>query len=367
MEIESDESNTERVYTGCIVASMGSREPWAEGRLRVAWLQKDWAQIFHLYRQITGLSQARFGNLIDMAQPHISDVERGKRQIEDADVIARIARGLQVPEELGGAHRAEMAEWNPDPELRDRIARAYTNRRADVRIADWIERVLSEHRRAEDSIGGRELWPVVRAQLDTVTQLLPDTSGDVADRLMILAAEHAHWLSWVADQNQQTGAALAWLDIGAGWAMDAGSPDMEAWILRVRAFYTLGKSDPVRALRLGEAAHRAAANASPATASAAVHQECLAAAALGERDRARRLADRAFELALRVPDEGDRPRWLYWLDPIRARLQHAEAAYVVRDWRAAANELRDALPHLEGYPRDLAFYSAKLQDAESRA
>ncbi|MGI5283556.1 helix-turn-helix domain-containing protein [Nonomuraea polychroma] len=346
---------------------MTGPQPWVEGRLRAAWLRKDWPVIFRTYRNILGISQARLGQLIDMPQPHISAVENGRRRIMDADLIQRIAEGLQVPEELGGVHRPEMSEWSPDPELREMIARAHTTGHADVRIADWIAHVLTEHRRAEDVVGGRELWPVVRSQLDTVTRLLPGTSGTVADRLLILAAEHAHWLSWVAHREGKSGPALAWLDLAHGWAVDAGSADMAAWVTRVRSFYMLQQSDPKRAYRIAKVACQEAIGASPTTASITAHQASLSSAAVGERDEARRLADEAYDLALRTPDEVDRPNWLYWLDPVRARLHKADAAYAVRDWQSAAEGFRTALPELVGYPRDLAFYAARMQDAAKRA
>jgi hypothetical protein len=99
----------------------------------------------------------------------------------------------------------------------------------------------------------------------------------------------------------------------------------------------------------------------------AVHQEAMAAARLGERDRAVRLADEAHGLALRAPDEEERPGWLYWLNAARARLQVADAAYACQRWRDAADGFREALPALAGYPRDHAYYRARMEDAERRA
>uniref|UniRef100_UPI003D70A528 XRE family transcriptional regulator n=1 Tax=Streptomyces sp. bgisy153 TaxID=3413793 RepID=UPI003D70A528 len=214
----------------------------------------------------------------------------------------------------------------------------------------------------------RALWPIVRSQLDTVTQLIPHAAGETADRLMLLAAEHAHWLSWVAWQEQRRGPALAWIDLAHGWAVDGGHGDMASWAQRVRAYYSLAHGDPVRALRTAEAARFVGPRPlSPAAEAVAVHQAAMAAAACAERDRARRLADEAHALAVQAPAEDERPGWLYWLDPVRAQLQHADAAYACRDWATAAAGMRAALPALEGYPRDHAYYRARLEDAERRA
>ncbi|MCI3246275.1 helix-turn-helix transcriptional regulator [Streptomyces spinosisporus] len=348
---------------------MSSRGLWADVALRAAWARADWAAVLYEYRRVAGLTQRQLESLVGLPQPHISAIESRRRTVKTEEVKTRITEGLHVPPELKAAGQSSRyADWDPSGELRDRIAHGHANGRTDLRTADWIGRVLAEHRRAEDEQAGPDLWPVVRAQLDAVTQLIPGTTGAAADRLMLLAAEHAHWLSWVAWQEQRRGAALAWIDLAHGWAVDGGHTDMQSWAQRVRAYYSLNHGDPVRALRTAEAARFAGPRPlSPAAESVAVHQAAMAAAACAERDRARRLADEAHELALRAGDERDRPGWLYWLDQSRARLQLADAAYACRAWADAAAGFREALPALAGFPRDQAYYRARLEDAERRA
>ncbi|MGW1034992.1 helix-turn-helix domain-containing protein [Streptomyces antibioticus] len=348
---------------------MSGRELWADGRLRAAWADRDWPTLIRRYRALAGISQQTFGELVGMTQGYVSRLEHGRVRVTSEDVVARVVRGLRVPVELGGVRVGEDdPEWAPSVDLRERIAHAHRTGTADLRIADLIGGVLAQHRRAEDTVGGRTLWPIVRSQMDTVTRLIPAATGDAADQLMLLAAEHAHWLSWVAWREQQPGPALAWIDLAHGWAIDGGHPDMASWTQRIRAFYSLRSGDPVRAARTAEAARYAGPRGlSPAAEAAAVHQEAMAAAQLGERDRARRLADEAHALALRVPDEDERPGWLYWLSPARAHLQLADTAYVCHAWADAADGFREALPALAGVPRDRAHYEARLADAERRA
>ncbi|MFG2747257.1 XRE family transcriptional regulator, partial [Streptomyces chartreusis] len=158
---------------------------------------------------------------------------------------------------------------------------------------------------------------------------------------------------------------LAWLDTAHGWSVDGGHADMASWVMRVRSYYFLSSGDLRRALRTAEAA-RSTGGTSPAARAVASHQAAMAAAALGERSRAKTLRDEALGLALEVPGEAERPGWLYWLDSARARAQAAEASYACRDWAEAAAGLRDALPGLEAYPRDYAYYAERLADAERR-
>jgi transcriptional regulator with XRE-family HTH domain len=345
---------------------MSSRGLWTDVRLRAAWARGDWSSILREYRRAAGITQVALESLIGIPQPHISAIESGRRQVKTASVRARITEGLQVPAEVIEAGQSETyAEWQPPVELRERIAHGHTTGRTDLRTAEWIGEVLATQRRAEDEIGGRELWPVVRSQLDAVTRLIPGTSGPAADELMLLAAEHAHWLSWVAFQHDRVGPALAWLDIAHGWAVDGAHADMSSWVRRVRAFYLHRSGDPVRALRTADAA-RMVSGLSPAAAAVAAHEASIAAAAVGERDRARRLSDSAMHHAAQAPDERDRPGWLYWLTPARARLQAADAAYACRRWADAAEGISEALPGLDGYPRDRAHYQARLEDAQRR-
>lgn len=342
---------------------MTSRGVWADVRLRAAWARQDWAAILREYRRVAGLSQRGLEAQIGVAQPYIAAIEKGRRRVTSVDLVARLTEGLDVPTELRAVPRAaSLGEWAPPPELRERIAHGHETGRTDLRTADWIGEVLTQQRRAEGEVGGLELWAVVRSQLDAVTRLIPGTAGDTADRLLLLAAEHAHWLSWVAHTEGRTGPALAWLDVALGWAVDSGHPDMASWVCRVRSYYSLTHGDPRRALRTAEGGRTG--RLSPAAASVAAHQEAMAAAALGERDRARRLSEAALRLAEEAPDEADRPGWLYWLDPVRARLQAADAALACRDWATAATGFREALPSLTGFPRDHAHYQARLEAAE---
>ncbi|MCX4661518.1 helix-turn-helix domain-containing protein [Streptomyces uncialis] len=343
---------------------MSGRAPWTSVRLRAAWARQDWSAILIEYRRAAKLTQRDLEPLVGLPQPHIALIESGRRTVKSLKVKQRITEGLAVPDELRDM-TTEPAAWGPVPDLRDRMAHAHRTGRVDLRTANWITTCLAEQRREEDEAGGLDLRPVVLAQLQSVTRLLPDASRDTADRLLLLAAEHAHWLSWVCWENGRPGPALSWLDLAAGWAADGGHSDMVSWVGRMRSYYALTHGDPVRALRTAEQA-RVVPVRSPAAAAVLAHQEAIAAAAVGDRDRARRLADEAQGGAARVPDAEDRPGWLYWLTPTRSDLQAAEVAYVLRDWSDAAALFRSSLPGLAAYPRDHAYYLTQMEEAERR-
>lgn len=318
-------------------------------------------------RESAGVSLTRMARLAHFSKGHLSNVESGRRAATPDVVLAYqevLGDSMQRRQFLvGGA--AAIVGWYPGPELSERLVHASASGRADFNLADRIAAALAQQRRAEDVNGGKDLWPVVRSQLDTITELLQSSSDATADRLLILAAEHAHWLSWVAARDDRRGPALRWLDVANGWATDAGSADMLSWLARVRSMYTLMAGDPARALRTAEVAS-SLPGISAGAASIATHAAALAAAAIGKRDQAERLGDKAHELAQRVPDAGDRPPWLYWLDPVRARLQRADVAYAAGDWSTAADIFEGCLGRLTGMPRDHAYYAARLADARQR-
>lgn len=347
--------------------AMPGQTPWTDGKLRAAWAARDWPIVFTRYRKLTGDTQTALGIKVDLTQGAVSLIEHGQRKVSHDDVITRIAEGLSVPSELLGLSEPGDIAWSPDPELRERVAHAQRSGKTDIRAAEWIATVLREHRKAEDDVGGRDLWAVVASQLDTVTSLLPGSSGATADRLLLLAAEHAHWLSWVAYSEGKRGAALQWLDTAHGWGIDAGSADMRLWVERVRSNYGLRHGEAPRALRTAEMAREATGRVSPASASILAHSAAMAAAAAGDRDKSRRLSDEAYTLALQVPDESQRPAWLYFLDPVRAKLQVGDRAYASRDYATAAAAFREGLGELTGFPKDAAYYALRLEDSRARS
>lgn len=78
-------------------------------------------------------------SLVGMPQSHVSLIENRKRRVTSADVVTRIAEGLQVPDELRGLperRKSVSASWGPDPELSDRITHVHRTGHIDVRSAE---------------------------------------------------------------------------------------------------------------------------------------------------------------------------------------------------------------------------------------
>jgi transcriptional regulator with XRE-family HTH domain len=103
-------------------------------------------------------------------QPSVRLAQRCDEVLSAGGELAALAQGpaaLPVP----GLALPGLA---PDADLYARITRALEDpERADLATVHWLERCLDEHRRIEDTIGGRPLVAVVREQLRVVADLGP--------------------------------------------------------------------------------------------------------------------------------------------------------------------------------------------------
>jgi tetratricopeptide (TPR) repeat protein len=78
--------------------------------MRAALAVRDMGTVVRLFRRWTGASQTAVGALVGMPQPHISELERGSRQIAALDLFERFAEGLGIPRHLLGLASDDMTE-----------------------------------------------------------------------------------------------------------------------------------------------------------------------------------------------------------------------------------------------------------------
>ncbi|MBC9727668.1 helix-turn-helix transcriptional regulator, partial [Streptomyces sp. TRM68367] len=239
-----------------------STNVWSHPQLAAAVADGDWGAVFRTYRKLTGLSQTKLGERVGLAQSDVSDIERGRRRVTSVEVRQRAVDGLGIPSRLrsGGASsvpdRSPVAglvspEAGPDEDLLARVTSVVdASRRVDAPTLDWLDRLLAEHRRAEDHIGSRPLVDVMRQQLRTAVDLYAGAPGPLADRVVRLAAEHAQFLAWMAQDQAQTAAALAWYDRSHEWALEAGDANMAATTLSMKAHMAWSGGRGSRCVRL---------------------------------------------------------------------------------------------------------------------
>lgn len=135
----------------------------------------------------------KVGELVGLAQSDVSVIERGRRQVTSSEVQARIIAGLAAPDRRGppGPHSTAPVPGlllpgpGPDEGLLSRVTSVVDTRtRVDAPTLDWLDRLLAEHRRAEDVMGARPLVDVMRQQLGTVVDLYNNARGPLVDRFV---------------------------------------------------------------------------------------------------------------------------------------------------------------------------------------
>ncbi|CAM5522176.1 hypothetical protein SABIM44S_03549 [Streptomyces abikoensis] len=350
---------------------------WTHPELAAAVASEDWARLLRTYRRLTGISQTKLGERTGLAQPDVSSIECGRRRVTSVEVRQRIMAGLGVPEELrsaertglggtGAVPRLGLAACAPDADLLARVTTVVGGaKRVDTATVDWLARLLAEHRRAEDVVGSRPLVDVMRQQLRTVMDLHAGARGALADRVVLLASEHAQFLAWMAQDQADTTTALAWYDRSHEWALEAGDADMAATTLNMKAHMAWSNGRAARCVRLAEAARWSAPGSSLGVQAMAVQMAARGHALSGGADDTRRLLDEGQDLMFRAAEHPeDQPPWMYFYDETWFRLQRGMAELHLRAWTAAIGHLTDGLAALpDDYRRDKTWYRACLTHA----
>lgn len=333
-------------------------------------------------RERAGLSQAAVGKLVDADRQTVYRWENGLQDfyprhrprlaralaisVEELDRLETAVRnGDDVPPALPVPSLA-LPSLAPDPDLHQRISQAVEEpRRLDSAAVDWLDRCLAEHRRAEDELGSAPMLGVVRAQLSTVTTLALNAKAELGDRLIELAAEYAQFMAWLCNDSGDKTAASGWYDRSHGWAIEAGSPNLAATALSMKAHLAWSLGDPVRTVRLGEAARSYDARLAAGVAGQATQMIARGQAIAGEASQARASLDEAEGLViLAAENPDDEPRWLYFYDETWFMLQRGMVELANRDASRAIELLVRALGQLPAhYRRDRAWYSSLLARA----
>ncbi|GAA0338669.1 helix-turn-helix transcriptional regulator [Streptomyces blastmyceticus] len=343
---------------------------WTHPQLVAAVTSEDWGALLRTYRRLTGMSQMKLGELIGLVQPDVSAIERGRRRVTSMEVRQRIVSGLGVPPELRDEASVVpslgLVGVAPDADLLARVTSAVDGTtRVDTATLDWLDRLLAEHRRAEDVIGSRPLVDIMRGQLRTVMELHASARGAVADRVVRLASEHAQFLAWMAQDQDDTATALAWYDRSHEWALEAGDADMAATTLNMKAHMAWSNGRATRCVRLAEASRWSAPGSSLGVQGMAVQMAARGHALNQEADEARRLLDEGQKLmALAAERPEDQPPWMYFYDETWFTLQRGMAELHLRAWPRAIEQLTTGLTALpDDYRRDKTWYRTCLAHA----
>jgi transcriptional regulator with XRE-family HTH domain len=339
---------------------------WTHPELRAAVAAEDWPVVLKKWRTLTRSNQSKIGALVGLAQSDVSAIENRRRDVTSIEVRQRIIDGLRIPVEL----LVGAGEDLPLPSLvlpgvvadteMDRLLKVRSGLRLDTASLEAMERLLAEHRRAEDTLGSRVMNGVVAAQFESVAGLYDQARGPLADRLVKLLAEHAQFLAWMAQDQDNAPVALGWFDRSYDWALESGYGDMAATTMSMKAHLAWSHGNGRRCIRLGEAA-ASTLGATDATRAMAVQMAGRGHALDGDADAAYRRLDEAQQIITRTADV---PPWLYFYDESWFAAQRGMAELHLKQWHRAVDNLVVGLNGFAStYRRDRAWYGACLARA----
>lgn len=344
---------------------------WVHPELRAAASAEDWSALLKAWRKVTRSSQTTLGAVVGLAQSDISAIENRRREVTSVEVRQRIIEGLGVPAELLGGVEVEMPLPSlvlpgvvADPEA-VRLRRVISSgMRLDTPSLTAMERLLAEHRRAEDTLGSRVMNSVVAAQFEAVAGLYDQARGPLADRLVKIMAEYAQFLAWMAQDQDNAPVALGWFDRSYDWALESGYGDMAATTMSMKAHLAWSQGNGRRCIRLGDAA-ASTAGASEATRAMAVQMIGRGHALEGDGDEAYRRLD---EAQLIIVNATDAPPWLYFYGEFWFAAQRGMADLHLKDWNSAiANLTQGLIGFAPEFRRDRAWYGSCLAHAYAGA
>ncbi|MBR7837369.1 helix-turn-helix domain-containing protein [Actinospica durhamensis] len=276
---------------------------WERPELLAALASSDYGALLRAYRKWTGESQTGVGIACNLAQPDVSAIEAGRRQVTSATVQQRVLDGLGVPAHLRPSAAVVLTVPGGDLDEAQALELAGRVGASDVgsTTLDLLEGAFDDLACAYSTTAPRVLVERLRTHLAYVSRLL-DGRMTLAEhrRLLVIGG----WLSLLAAtvhiDLQSDGAARTRLRTADALAAEARHAEIRAWVLETRAWRAVTEGDHVWAVELAEQAQAIAPEGSSARVQATA-QQGRALARLGDADEVHRVMERVDVLVASRP------------------------------------------------------------------
>jgi transcriptional regulator with XRE-family HTH domain len=265
-------------------------------------------------REAAGHSLAVMAALTHFSKPYLGHIETGRRQ-PTPDVVDRYEQVLGVPigtphDPIRTAHEWLCGDPAPVP------ARPKTGRRLGAEQLRRLESRVVELRHRDDVIGSREMLPVVRAELDSVSRLADESvyTDRLAVRLHTVIAELAQLGGWIAsDAGYYRYAEQIYLT-GTAAADTAADRVIGAQLLSSLAYQITNIGKRKDGLLIAKTAVAGATNATPTVRALLLERLAWAAARCHDPDTCQRALDTVDDTFDRRNPGTTEPNWVYWFN-----------------------------------------------------
>lgn len=303
-------------------------------------------------REAAGLSLSALASRTHYSKSLLGMVETGRREVGPEHITAYSrALGVSVAaltappgDPLRVAH-----EWLvTDP---PGMVHSAAGRRVGTNLAAEMEQRVIDLRRLDDSISGRDSFPVVNKELDGARAVLRDGSysEDVGRRLLVVVGELAQLAGWVAsDAGHFAEAQRIYLD-GHAAAVTAGDRALAGQLLSTLAYQVADVGEPADAVLLARSAVAGATDTTPAGRALLLERVAWANARARDRDGTHRALDAVDDAYDRRTPDIPEPDITYWLDRDEIDVMAGRCFVELGDGASAEPLLSRAI---ERYPAD---------------
>ena len=238
--------------------------------------------------------------------------------------------------------------------------------RLDVSTMEGLAQVLQGQRHLEDTIGPQAVITPVTIQLNTITDILRDTSGLYRKELGRLVAEWTDFAGWLHTAVRKDSDAMALFTRAEDLADDVGEGTTAATAASFQGYLAKLQGRPRKTISASAAA-LAVPGSHPTQHTYDLLQTAQAYADLGDREEAKRFLDKASDLATTA---GDPPSSVYWYTEPFFRLNIGLAQMGIGQYRDAVESLKSGIEGITPDQRDAEWmneYRLALAQANEHA
>lgn len=320
-------------------------------------------------REAAGLSLAAMAARSHFSKAQLGHLETGRRTVTSEHVTA-YSRALGVPvaslygppdDPLRLAH-----EWLvTDAPVRAHLA---SGRRVGSSLAAELERRVVDLRLLDDLIGGCDLLPLVRKELDDAQAVVREgghTAG-IERRLLTVVGELSQLVGWVAGDAGRYGEAQAVYLSGVSAAQAAGDRQLAGQLLSCLSYQIANIGNPADAALLARTALKGVHDATSVVRALLLERVAWAAARARDADEAQRALD-AVDDAYEHRSTDDEPGWVYWLNRAEIDVMAGRCLIELGEPAKAEPLLAGAIAGYDmDHAREVALYRTWLAEGYAR-
>ncbi|WP_433600622.1 helix-turn-helix domain-containing protein [Nocardia sp. CA-135953] len=326
--------------------------------------------LLRLARESQGVSLSAVAAKTHFSKSMLGMLENDQRDVKQEHIVA-YSRALNIPisaltappdDPIRLAHEWLVSDSAP-------ITHSTAGHRVGGSLADDVEQRVIDLRHLDDTVGGKDLFPLVVKELEDLRTVINECSytDDIGRRLLTAAGELSQLVGWVASDAGYYGHAQYTYLNGAKAARQAGNRVLTGQLLSSLSYQIANVGRPDDAVLLARTAVRGAHGATPVAAALLTDRVAWAAARARDREGAMRALDTVDNIYERRTADVEEPRWVYWVDRSEIDVMAGRCFVELGDPARARPLLQQAIGSFpKDRAREVALYQTWLAESYAR-